>query len=96
MKKKSEIIFEKFEKSDLPKRIIGIYFLIKKEKIVYIGKSVNCISRICFHREENVKNFDSYSLAVVLEKDIDYYEMLYIGKFKPKYNKVLYKEFQKN
>lgn len=38
------------------KQIIGIYFLIKKTKVVYVGQSINIEKRINSHKRN--KNFD--------------------------------------
>ena len=46
-----------------PKRLRGVYRLMKDGKTVYIGQSVNIISRITEHAAE--KDFDQFSYALV-------------------------------
>lgn len=69
--------------------ISGVYFLISRNKIVYVGSSVNCYERIECHRRgmmnKNIK-FDSYFIESV---DGDYFRVLeakYIKEFRPKHN----------
>ena len=66
----------------------SIYFLIKNNKIIYVGQSEYAEARIIFHTKN--KNFDSYSI-IKLEKEDDCLlselESYYILKFLPKYNK---------
>ena len=63
-------------------RITGIYFLLRKDKVVYVGKSINIIARVFKH---NYK-FDSFSYIECAADDLDLYEVAYISKFKPRYN----------
>lgn len=66
--------------------ITGIYFLIKNEELVYIGKSVNIFGRVGSHLSD--KDFDCFSfheikrpiIARLLEKKL-------IFELKPKYNR---------
>lgn len=70
-----------------------IYFLIKDNNLVYVGKSNNGIlCRINSHIKD--KDFDSaYYVASSSEDLLDEYEKKYIVKYKPKYNKnVFYKD----
>ena len=60
----------------------GIYFLIKDNNIVYIGKALNPISRILDHRGR--KNFDTaYLLAVPIVDHHNGLEGALIRLFKP-------------
>ena len=67
-----------------------IYFLIKDDNLVYVGKSNNGIlGRINSHIKN--KEFDAaYYTAISSEKLLDEYEKRYIVKYRPKYNKVLF------
>lgn len=67
----------------------GVYFLLDRGKVVYIGRSVNCYVRIGTHFDECTKVFDSYYVIECKEKELDDLEMQYIGKFMPKYNVVV-------
>ena len=49
----------------------GIYYLMQKEEIVYIGKSVQCMSRrLCYHLEDSFKHFDRVK-AYIIKNDAD-------------------------
>lgn len=63
-------------------RITGIYFLLRKDRVVYVGKSTNILGRICKH----TYNFDGYSYIECAKEELDLYEVAYITKFKPRYN----------
>ena len=70
-----------------------IYFLLKDNNLVYVGKSNNGIlGRISSHIKD--KDFDSaYYVASSSEELLDEYEKKYIIKYKPKYNKnVFYRD----
>ena len=66
----------------------GVYFLINKNKIVYVGASKNTEKRIYFHRKKNAMRFDSYYiLCLDLEMDAIFkIESMWIDKLRPKYN----------
>jgi hypothetical protein len=64
-----------------------IYFLIKKDKVVYVGQSNVGLSRIYQHVVANKKDFDSFSyIKVNNDEDLDLLEADYIIKFDPIYN----------
>jgi len=62
----------------------GVYFLIHKEEIVYIGSSIHMDKRIRDHKIANKINFDSYFTYEC--KDLLLEEIKYILIFRPKYN----------
>ena len=66
-----------------------VYFLINKNKIVYVGMTSNIFLRLSDHRLITEKIFDSYSFLVVPRKDIRKIEKYFIDKFKPKYNGII-------
>lgn len=72
-------------------RIPGIYFLIRGQEIVYVGKSSeDCTSRIQHHINSDKKKFDSFVILPVSEiSEIGKFESEYIFKFSPVYNKQL-------
>lgn len=77
-------------------RTIGIYFLIKDNTVVYVGKSNRCEIRVWDHFFKTVycpyeKNFDSFSIIKVEEDLLDEVERYYIAKYNPMYNSVKYK-----
>ena len=69
------------------KTIIGIYFLINKKEIVYIGSSISCLKRINSHFYS--KTFNSYFVIRCEKEKLLKYESEYIFKFEPKYNSVI-------
>ncbi len=69
------------------RRIAGIYFLKKAEKIVYVGQSVNVHARV--HSGHTDKDFDSYEVKEYPQEELDKREQQYIGKLKPIYNRTL-------
>lgn len=65
-----------------------VYFLLDKNEIVYVGKTVNFNQRLKHHMQS--KKFDSYFLLKCeSQSEIDKLEFDYIVKFEPKYNKIL-------
>lgn len=62
----------------------GVYFLISRKKIVYIGQTYNVVSRISHHTD---KVFDSFRLITCDSAKRLEYERRWIKKFKPKYNR---------
>lgn len=99
-KKEKEISFKKFEPKKLQYNnirfdvfkffnLVGIYFLYKNNKIVYIGESNCIISRVSQHFKDNTKNFDSFTFrehngTAKARKQL---EKKLIKQYKPKYNK---------
>jgi hypothetical protein len=66
--------------------LCGIYFLIKEDVIVYIGQSVNIMSRVHTHRYESIKEFDSFSYLLCRKDELDILEAKYILSYLPLYN----------
>ena len=62
----------------------GVYFLIKKQKVVYVGQSVSVYSRISNH--EAAKEFDSIAWVACENKVLDWLESLYIHSLRPVLN----------
>jgi len=75
-----------------PVKESGIYFLLDKEEIVYIGKSTNIIKRVTEHFSEGIKKFNLYSYIPVEVDSLSEAEDFFIKKYKPKYNIRLVKE----
>lgn len=80
---KSEII-KKSQK--IPNVICGVYFLILNNEIVYVGQSINIISRIMAHNADANKTFDSVSYIKCEKEKLDAIESYYINKFLPLQN----------
>ena len=78
----SNILSSQIKIADI--NLIGIYFLLKDNKIVYIGQTTNGLSRILSHKD---KDYDSYSFFPFLKHNLDYIESINIIHYKPIYNK---------
>lgn len=64
--------------------VCGVYFLVHKKKVVYVGQSTNVFNRI--HTHAQYKEFDSY-VYIPCEKDmLDKLESLYIHFLSPPLN----------
>ena len=64
--------------------LCGVYFLFKSDECVYIGQSVNIMSRIATHAEQ--KEFCSYAYLEFPRDKLNEMETLYILTYKPKLN----------
>lgn len=71
----------------IPVHDIGpcVYFLVLREEVVYVGQSVNLLSRLATHQFD--KLFDRVFFINVPAESILEIEAALIKKFKPKYNK---------
>jgi hypothetical protein len=67
------------------KSFCGVYFLIHKRKIVYVGQSVNVYARVATHAN-TLKEFDSWSFIESEPDQLNDLESLYIRKFNPPLN----------
>jgi len=65
--------------------VTGIYFLIKDEKIVYVGQSTNIFSRVGTHKID--KDFDKAVYFECPSTELDDLEYELINILQPKYNK---------
>ena len=68
------------------KSLVGVYFLIKDEQIVYVGQSVDVLRRISRHRDNDIL-FDSFTIVFCEKGEMDGLEAKYIDAFLPKYNR---------
>jgi hypothetical protein len=60
--------------------VVGIYFLVKGTKVVYVGQSLNVHRRISDHRD---KDFDRYAVIQCPSAMLDKLESLYIHTLRP-------------
>jgi hypothetical protein len=67
-------------------RIAGIYFLLRDDQIVYVGRSTNIMVRLSNHRFEATKEFNRVFVVECPVANMDRMERMYIDKFKPIYN----------
>lgn len=65
----------------------GIYFLIKDNEIVYVGKSIHLHRRLSNHRK--AKDFDRAFFVECHKDDLNYLEKHFIRLFCPRLNKHL-------
>lgn len=65
-------------------RLSGVYFLVHKERVVYVGQSVNVLSRIQEHKK--TKRFDWFTYVPCPAGDLDVLESLYIHFLRPDLN----------
>ena len=70
-----------------PDILCGVYFLIKKGEVVYVGQSKQFYSRLMQHVHDDDKEFDSYTFIVCDPEEVNALERNYIKRFKPRYNK---------
>lgn len=70
----------------MPEITCGIYFLRNGFEIVYVGQSVNVVSRVATHRAEGIKEFDSWHVLPCEREELDELEAEFIQMMKPKYN----------
>lgn len=62
----------------------GIYFLLSRNRVVYIGATTRYPNRLKQHKD---KKFDSHRFIPCAESKLAAYEKRLINTFKPKYNK---------
>ena len=66
--------------------MIGVYFLRKKNKIVYVGQSTNIKQRICQHKSDPKKDFDNYTYVECKKELLDTTEEYFIFAHNPIFN----------
>lgn len=78
----------------MPEVLAGVYFLIRNRKVMYVGSSINIISRIRSH--QRTKIFDSFTFIPLTEflsdDELGMYKILkleseYIDRLNPPWNK---------
>lgn len=67
---------------------VGIYFLFKNNRCVYVGQSIKVHQRVTEHRtrKAHLKDFDSYSWVTCRRDQLSELERFYIEKLNPKLN----------
>jgi hypothetical protein len=63
----------------------GVYFLCHKGEVVYVGQSINVLSRVGQHIGH--KTFDSVFFVRIPKSDLDFVEGTFIRTLEPKYNR---------
>lgn len=64
----------------------GIYFLFQGSTVVYVGKAVSVLARICDHVRQGRKKFDGYSYIACSPENLGAAEAEYIRLLLPEYN----------
>lgn len=64
--------------------VCGVYFLVRDNRITYVGQSRNCLMRIASHMKK--KQFDGYSILVCKPDQLDKLESYYITTLDPEDN----------
>lgn len=67
--------------------VTGIYFLFLDDELVYIGKSVNVISRIGGHLSDPLKTFTHFTFVPVPLERLAKEELRLIRRFRPRLNR---------
>jgi hypothetical protein len=75
-------------------KVSGIYFFIKDNEIIYIGKSLDVIRRVRHHDHKN--KFDHFRVIQCDPDKLDFYEKRLIFFFKPKLNIQFKNKFKKH
>jgi len=65
------------------KKAVGVYFLVKADRVVYVGQSVDIYSRIAQHGH---KDFDRFAFVPCDKALLDKLESLYIHLLRPAQN----------
>ncbi|GIK83061.1 MAG: hypothetical protein BroJett024_41660 [Alphaproteobacteria bacterium] len=65
--------------------LCGVYFLIHRSRVVYVGQSVNILARIADHAR-SVRTFDRAHWVLCPEKDLNELEATYIDVLRPPLN----------
>jgi len=87
MKEIRKAVLEAAGKNFCRIRLRGIYFLVLKNQIVYIGQSVDIAGRINQHISEGAKEFDSVSYIPIENEALDSVERSLISLFQPAFNR---------
>lgn len=82
--------FDFKQRKEIDRTRVGVYFLFKADIVVYVGKSTDIITRVKSHkysfRQNEAKDWDSFSYIETSKEDMDLWERLLINKFNPLYN----------
>jgi hypothetical protein len=67
--------------------VSGIYFLIRGDAIVYVGQSVDIISRLAAHNADPSKDFNRFAYVPCQRQDLNAVEEFFIKLFQPEHNR---------
>ena len=66
--------------------MIGVYFLIRSDKVVYVGQSNNVHARVQQHRNIDRKEFERWAFIQCERNQLNVLESLYIMALQPEDN----------
>lgn len=70
------------------RQISGIYLLLLKDEVVYVGKSTSILSRVYAHLSDKKKRFDSFTFLEFPVEELQTKEQEYYLKYLPVHNLV--------
>lgn len=71
--------------NSVPRRGVGIYFLLDADSVLYVGQTTNFFSRMGAHIGSDVP-YTSITFIATQEDELDLFEVEYIKRLKPQYN----------
>ena len=83
------VLDKKIPIDDIETRRPGVYFLIRENKVVYVGKSIDMIQRLRSHMADQRMEFTHVTMLKLDsdEFELDIMEKMMIRKFKPPKNR---------
>jgi len=88
--KSEEELIKSKEEFSWGRELTGVYFLINKDKIQYVGKTTDFSKRLFQHYSKGEIPFTHFNFLPFQKEEIDRQEMMYIYKFQPLFNKKLW------
>ena len=79
-------LIELLQEASLGDGTPGVYFLLRQDKVVYVGQSLSVLTRIETHRRQGVKVFDRAVYLTMPEEVLDEAEGAFIKLLQPEYN----------
>lgn len=80
--------------NNIDKKPCYIYKFISNRGVIYVGKTIDSNTRFAHHLDKNWINevVEVEYVELYNRSDMDIYELYYIDKYKPKYNKICNRE----
>lgn len=66
--------------------LCGIYFLLNRGEIVYVGQTTNILRRLIRHNQERTKVYDAVSFLACRPDELDDLELVYVEALVPRHN----------
>tara|TARA_R100001377_G_C3145879_1_gene94456 strand:- start:33 stop:692 length:660 start_codon:yes stop_codon:yes gene_type:complete len=64
-------------------QFVGVYFLVHKNAVIYVGQSTNVCARVSNHKNEGIKSFETFAFIPCEKEELDILESLYIHALNP-------------